>query len=64
MPRKHPPFRIAAPRCAFPRRAGLVKAVLVLSAVLVLAGCAAPNDSSEQRHAGFYAGVSGGWARP
>ncbi|HVC57244.1 MAG TPA: hypothetical protein VND95_14905 [Stellaceae bacterium] len=39
-------------------------AALGLCACLLVAACAAGDNSAEQRHNGFYAGASGGMTRP
>ena len=47
------------------RRKLLVKAALVLSVLVLLAGCAQSGNGSDQnRHNGFYGGISGGLTRP
>ena len=39
--------------------------VLVLGGMVLLAGCQNQSPSSnEERHDGFYSGISGGWTRP
>lgn len=37
---------------------------LMLGLLLLVAGCAAQNGNAQDRHHGFYGGISGGLTRP